>query len=131
MDDRKKDAPSAAATALGANVEGREATGQMDHYHAPRTPRKSLLVRAKGLDGQPFTVTGQTARTLLALVKAGAAGVTALEVASWAFRLSHYIMVLRHKHQLAIPMQWEAHEGGKHGRYVLRSSVTIIEAVCD
>lgn len=131
MHDRKKDAPSAAATALGANVECQEAIGQTDSYHSSRTPRKGLLVRAKGPDGQPFTVTGQTARTLLALVKAGAAGVTALEVASWASRLSHYVMVLRHKHQLAIPMQWEAHEGGKHGRYVLRSTVTIIEVISD
>ena len=129
MTDRKKDAPRAAATALGANVEGREATGQMDHYHSPRTPRKGLLVRAKGPDGLPVTVTGQTARTLLALVKAGAAGVTALEVASWAFRLSHYVLVLRRRHRLAIPMQWEAHEGGKHGRYFLRSTVTIIEVI--
>jgi hypothetical protein len=131
MDDQKKDAPSAAATALGADVEGHEATGHLDYYHSPRTPRKGLLVRAKGPDGQRFTVTGQTARTLLALVKAGAAGVTALEIASWAFRLSHYVMVLRHKHRLAIPMQWEAHECGKHGRYVLRSTVTIIEVISD
>lgn len=131
MDDRKKDAPSAAATALGVNVEGHEATAQMDHYHSPGTPRKRLLVRAKGPDVLPFTVSGQTPRTLLALVKAGAAGVTALEVASWAFRLSHYVMALRHRHRLAIPMQWEAHEGGKHGRYVLRSTVTIIEVVPD
>ncbi|WP_420821300.1 winged helix domain-containing protein [Pseudopontixanthobacter vadosimaris] len=72
-------------------------------------------------------MTGQTARTLLALVNAGATGVTALEVASWAFRLSHSVMVLRHKHRLAIPMKWEAHERSKHGRYVLRSTVTIIE----
>ena len=129
MDNRKKDAPSAVAAALGANVENREAIGQVDHYQSPRMPRKGLLVKAKREDGQPFTVTGQTARTLLALVKAGAAGVTALEIASWAFRLSHYIMVLRHKHRLAIPMQWEAHEGGKHGRYVLRSTVTIVEVI--
>lgn len=56
---------------------------------------------------------------------------TALEIASWAFRLSHYVMVLRHKHRLAIPMLWEAHEGGKHGRYVLRSTVTILEIIAD
>ncbi|PEQ10655.1 hypothetical protein B2G71_20925 [Novosphingobium sp. PC22D] len=92
-------------------------------------PCKRLVEKAIGPDGEPFTVTGQTARTLVALVEAGEAGVTALEIASWAFRLSHYIMVLRHRHRLAIPMIWEAHEGGNHGRYVLRSTVTIIEII--
>lgn len=124
-------APSAAATALGAGIKGIEATGQLAPYHQPCTPHKRLVVKATGPEGQPFTVTGQTARTLLALVKARAAGVTALEIASWAFRLSHYIMVLRHTHRLAIPMIWEAHEGGKHGRYVLRSTVTILESISD
>ncbi|KPH57657.1 hypothetical protein ADT71_28490 [Novosphingobium sp. ST904] len=100
-------------------------------YHAPQPPFKRLVVKATGPEDQPITVTGQTARTLLALVKAGAAGVTALEIASWAFRLSHYIMVLRHKHRLAIPMLWEAHEGGKHGRYVLCSAVTLLTIISD
>jgi hypothetical protein len=125
------DAPRAARTALGANGNGSGANGPFPAYHAPLPPRKRLVVKALGPESQPFTVTGQTARTLLALVKAGAAGVTALEVSSWAFRLSHYVMVLRHKHRLAIPLQWEAHEGGKHGRYVLRSTVTIIEVISD
>ena len=33
MADRKKDAPSAGGAALGANVVGREAAGQLDQYH--------------------------------------------------------------------------------------------------
>ena len=128
MADLFEDAPSAAATALGAGGNGSGSNGPGSPYHPPH---KRLVVKAAGPEGQPFTVTGQTARTLLALVKAGAAGVTALEIASWAFRLSHYVMVLRHKHRLAIPMLWEAHEGGKHGRYVLRSTVTILEIISD
>lgn len=131
MGDLFDDAPSAAATALGAGGDGSGANGPGSLYHAPRPPFKRLVVKALGPEGQPFTVTGQTARTLLALVKAGAAGVTALEIASWAFRLSHYVMVLRHKHRLAIPMLWEAHEGGKHGRYILRPNVTILEIISD
>ena len=130
MDNRKKDAPSAAATALGANVEGREATGQMDHYHLPRTPRKGFLVRAKGPDGQPFTVTGQTARTLLALIKAGAAGVTALEIASgpFGFRTTSWSCVTS--------TGWLSRCNGRprgrtHGRYVLRSTVSIVEVIRD
>mgnify|MGYP001077771561 FL=1 len=124
-------APSAVAAALGAGGNGSGANGRGSPYHAPEAPHKRLVVKATGPVGQPFTVTGQTARTLLALVKAGSAGVTALEIASWAFRLSHFVMVLRRKHRLAIPMLWEAHEGGKHGRYVLRSTVTILEIISD
>lgn len=131
MADLFEDATSAAATALGAGGNGSGANGPGSPYHLPQPPHKRLVVKAAGPEGQPFTVTGQTARTLLALVKAEAAGVTALEIASWAFRLSHYVMVLRHTHRLAIPMIWEAHEGGKHGRYVLRSAVTILEIISD
>ena len=129
MGDENKDAPSAVAAALRASGNGSGANEPRSPYHAPQPLHKRLVVKAIGPESQPFTVTGQTARTLLALVKAGAAGVTALEVASWAFRVSHYVMVLRHKHRLAIPMQWKAHEGGKHGRYVLRPTVTIIEVI--
>jgi hypothetical protein len=131
MADLRENAPSTVAAVLGADGNGSGANGPGSPYHPPQPPRKRLIVKANGPDGQPFTVTGQTARTLLALVKAEAAGVTALEIASWAFRLSHYVMVLRHKHRLAIPLLWEAHEGGKHGRYVLRSSVTILEIISD
>lgn len=131
MANSDENAPSAVAAALGAGGNGSGANGPSSPYHPPQPPRKRPVVKAIGPDGQPFTVTGQTARTLLALVKAGEAGVTALEISSWAFRLSHYVMVLRHKHRLAIPMVWEAHEGGKHGRYVLRSTVTIIEIITD
>lgn len=131
MADLFEDAPSTVAAVLGAGGNGSGANGPGSPYHLPQPPHKRLVVKATGPEGQPFTVTGQTARTLLALVKAGAAGVTALEIASWAFRLSHYVMVLRHKHRLAIPMLWEAHEGGKHGRYVLRSTVTILEIISD
>ena len=129
MSSPNENAPKAVAAVLGAGVGGNEATGQLDAYHSPRTPRKRLVVKAIGPDGQPFTLIGQFARTLLALVEAGPRGVTARELASWAFRLSHYVLILRHRHGLSIVTQWEAHEGGKHARYVLRCTVTILQPV--
>ena len=129
MSDPNKDAPKAVAAALGAGVEGIEATGQGIAYHLSGGPRKRLVVKAIGPDGKPFTVTGQNAKALLALVKAGAAGVTALDVAAWAFRLAAHGHVLRHRHGLSIITRWEEHEGGRHARYVLRSTVTILQPV--
>ena len=88
---------------------------------------KRLRMMATGPDGA-FTVSGQVAKALAALSSAGAAGVTALEVNSWAYRLGAYVHTLRHDYGLAIETQREAHEGGWHGRYVLRSPVSIGEA---
>ncbi|MBU6167259.1 MAG: hypothetical protein KGQ52_14190 [Alphaproteobacteria bacterium] len=75
-----------------------------------------------------FIVRGQTARALVALVQAGKAGVTALEVSNWAYRLGAYVHRLRHENGLAIVTEREAHDGGWHGRYVLRCPVTLLEA---
>ena len=75
-------------------------------------------------------VVGRFAQTLKALVDAGEKGVTALDLSSWAVRLSHYIYILRGKHGLVIETIQERHEGefpGKHGLYVLRSQVEIID----
>jgi hypothetical protein len=73
---------------------------------------------------EPQTVRGQTARTLLALHKAGQEGVTAQEVSSWALRLAAYVLELR-KRDLKIQTIRESHPGGWHGRYVLHTSVEI------
>ena len=80
-------------------------------------------------NGQPreFTVQGQTAKSLLALVDAGKRGVTAQEAASWALRLAAYCHDLIHKFGLVIRTDREDHEGGWHGRHVLESPVEIIE----
>lgn len=82
------------------------------------------VLTAIGPDGS-FTVTGQCAKALAALAGAGPRGVTALEVNSWAYRLGAYVHTLRHRHGLAIETQREPHEGGWHGRYVLRSPIAI------
>jgi hypothetical protein len=78
--------------------------------------------------GEPFTVNGMVARTLLALEKAGAAGCTAHEVASWAFRLGAYVHELRRDNGLSIQTVREEHPGGWHARYVLHSPVDVLTA---
>lgn len=131
MDDRKKDAPSAVTAALGANVEGHEAIGQADPYHSPRKPRKRIVVKAIGPSGQPFTVSGQIAKVLLALLKAGEAGITPLARETWSLRLSDHVRTLKNRHGLVIVTLWAKHDEGRHARYVLRSTLTIIEVISD
>ena len=131
MDNRKKDAPSAVTAALGANVEGHEAIGQTDPYHSPRTPRKRIVVKAVGPSGQSFTVSGQIAKVLLALVEAGEAGITPLARETWSLRLSDHVRTLKNRHGLVIVTLWGKHDEGRHARYVLRSTVTIIEVISE
>lgn len=77
------------------------------------------------LDGQDGEFTGQVARTLLSLKKAGGQGITALEVSSWAFRLASYVFILRRDYKLTIETRKEEHSGGWHARYILHTPVTV------
>ena len=90
-----------------------------------------LRVIAKAyIDGKAviFETTGRNAQTLIALVKAGDRGVTALELSNtWALRLSAYVHTLRHIYKLDIKTQKEQHDGGWHARYVLISTVEILK----
>ena len=71
-------------------------------------------------------VTGRRfCQTLKALIDAGDRGVTSLTLGSWAVRTSQYIHILRRKYGLNIETVREPHDGGEHGRYVLKSKVTI------
>ena len=90
-------------------------------------PRTRAALQAIGPDGLAFTVKGQTAKALRALVEAGVTGVTALEVTTWALRLAAYVHDLRKRHGLTIETLREGHEGGWHGRYVLRAAVRLVE----
>jgi hypothetical protein len=75
---------------------------------------------------RPFTVRGQTARALHALVAAGPRGVTALDVSgTWAYRFAAYCHKLRTRYGLAIRTDRESHPGGWHGRHVLETPVVI------
>lgn len=87
-----------------------------------------LRMTATRPDGA-FTVSGQVVKALAALLSAGAGGVTALEVNSWAYWLGAYVHTLRHDYGLTIETVREPHEGGWHGRYVLHSPVSIREAL--
>jgi adenine deaminase len=76
-------------------------------------------------DGGPSIVAqGQTAKAIRALVLAGAHGVTAQEVATWAYRFAAYCHVLRKK-GLDIETLREEHSGGWHGRHVLHTGVRL------
>jgi hypothetical protein len=87
-----------------------------------------LIVHAVGPHG-PFVVRGQTAKSLLALVKAGERGCSALEVSSWALRFAAYCHELRKNHGLEIATLPENHDGGWHGRHVLRTPVEILAII--
>lgn len=91
-----------------------------------------LVAYATNPDGteRRFFVAGQVARTLKALIAAGPKGVTSLDVAAtWALRMSHYISILRHVHELNIEMVREDHVGPSgaawHGRYHLITPVRL------
>jgi hypothetical protein len=74
-----------------------------------------------------FVLTGQNAKTLIALIEAKERGTTALEISCWALRLSAYIFCLRKDYSLSISTITEPHEGGNHGRYILHDYVEILE----
>ncbi len=100
---------------------------------------KKISIRVRVFEGdglfdwRDITVTGRYAQALKALIEAGPKGVTALEISSWALRLSHYIHILRKddRYQLDIETINEEHEvdgmgPGIHGRYVLKSRIELL-----
>lgn len=94
-------------------------------YRKAKRPTSQAMLRAIRQDGTLFIVRGQPARTLAALVEAGAQGVTAQEVAGWAFRLAAYVHTLRTVHLLPIETLREPHDTGWHGRYVLHAKIAL------
>ena len=117
-------APKAVTAASGANIAQAETSSTTSIYAKAPRPFKRIIVEAIGPNGR-FEVIGQVAKALMALVENGAAGVTALEVSSWAYRLGAYVHTLRHDYGLSIETVHEDHEGGWHARYRLVSPVTI------
>ncbi|WP_425405844.1 winged helix domain-containing protein [Hwanghaeella sp.] len=97
-------------------------------------PKSRIIINLEIDDNPPNPprierLEGRFAQTAEALVQNGERGVTALEIATWALRLSHYIYVLRHRYGLVISMEREKHEGpyaGEHGRYRLHTPCRII-----
>lgn len=115
----------AAATDLEAQTaRPRSKSYTIRHYPKPR-PIGKEKVRVIRDDGAPsFIVSGQTAKAIRALVLAGKHGVTALEVATWAYRFAAYCHDLRKK-GLEIETVREGHVGGWHGRHVLHTLVRL------
>ena len=106
----------------------KQASGALHATMRPkRKPARRLwAVQAEGPDG-PFTVAGQRARTLTALVHAGPAGQTPWEFPR-GFRLAAYVHDLRKQQGLAIETQRVTGDDGLwRARYVLRSRVRIVE----
>lgn len=129
MSNRKGGAPKADGAAEGAGVGGWGANGRLVTYHPPSSPRNRLTRKVIGPDGEMFVLSGLNARTLMALVRAGVMGVTVFDAVTWTFRLAAHCHVLRHTYRLSIVTLWEAHEGGRHARYVLRTPVTILQPI--
>jgi hypothetical protein len=111
-------APHAYAT------DGRDNPSSTPPHHGQKPRKRKSVVCVRHDGGPSFVAKGQQAKALVALAKAGAAGVTAQEVSTWALRLSAYVHVLRRR-GLEIEMARESHSGGWHGRYLLHSSVTL------
>jgi membrane carboxypeptidase/penicillin-binding protein len=94
------------------------------HYPKPRPIGKEKVRIIRDDGGAAITVQGQTAKAIRALVLAGKQGVTAQEVAGWAYRFAAYCHELR-KLGLDIETVRETHEGGWHGRHVLHTAVRL------
>lgn len=92
----------------------------------PVTKRIWVETIARSPEGERrILVQFQTAKTLIALVNAGACGITALEIANRAYRLAAYCQVPRTQSGLAIRTERAGHPGGSRGRHVLDTPVTI------
>ena len=88
----------------------------------------TATIRLRDGSRRVLECSGRIAQTLECLVAAGSKGITALEMATWAIRLSHYVWVLRHRHGVSIGTQFETHGGaypGKHPRYTPLDQVCI------
>lgn len=129
MADLFEDAPSVVGAVLGAGGDGGDANGPGSPYHSSEPPRKRLVVKAIGPDGQPLMVSGQMAKVLLALIAAGEAGVDPLARETWSLRLSDHVRKLKTLRGLSIATMWGRHDDGRHARYVLQSAVIIVEIV--
>ncbi len=87
-----------------------------------------LSITARVLpDGRSFIVNGRVAWALSELVRAGARGVTPIDMPGprWAA----YVHSLRHERGVDVETLHEEHDGpfpGRHARYVLRSIIEIM-----
>lgn len=131
MDNRKKDAPSAAATALGANTVELGSHRPKCGYHASRPQLKPMAVMYAWPNGQSCRVRGKNARTLIGLIQNRHEGFTRSDMSGWEGYLPSHISDLRKLHRLDIQSTREPHHGGFHARYFILSPIEIREIVKD
>ena len=119
--------PKDAATSKGHDAKRGNEKQSQRHYCKTGSSRKRISVWYQTGHGV-FLARGQDARTLLALVRAGDRGITALEMSSWAYRLGAYVHRLRTLHGLDIETLHETHNdmGDWHARYVLHHVVILL-----
>jgi hypothetical protein len=123
---QNKEAGPVAAESGFASVTKPKGNATVGDYSQSNAKRKKIALAFDTPAGRIAISARQDSRTLAALVMAGAKGVTALEMSSWAYRLGAYVHTLRHDYGLAIETLHEPHDGGWHGRYVLHTPVRII-----
>lgn len=131
MDTQIENAPPRERGGASENISRAANVSEDTHPpHRKQSQRKRVTARVIEPDGVRLVEpSGRDAQTLEALISAGRQGITALDLSSWAVRLSHYIFKLRRTYGLAIDMIEESHGGefpGKHGRYFLRSQVELL-----
>ncbi|MGH6820133.1 MAG: winged helix domain-containing protein [Methylocella sp.] len=125
MGDNQKNAPLAGERAKGALPSSAEnRASKTSQTHAPKATRQPRFIHN---DQVPILTSGKVARSLHALVVAGAKGITARGCGAWACRLAAYVYVLRRKHGLEIGTCRIQTGRSWHGRYVLVSAVAIVK----
>ena len=102
-------------------------TTMLNRKNTKNNKKISIVFRHYKKDKEIYHhINGKVAKSLIALVVSGNSGITALSVSSWAFRLAAYIHILRTKYDIDIITIREPHDGGTHGRYILKDIVEII-----
>ena len=94
--------------------------------------KSTFVVEDLGGPVRQIVVGGRVAQTLEELVRHGDRGITASTLGGAAVRISNYILALRRDHELEIETISEKHGGpfaGTHGRFRLRSNVTLPSSV--
>ena len=129
MTDHKKDAPSAVAAALGANVGNPVSPRPRTDYHANQLPLKPMAVIYVWPDGRLGTVRGKNARALIGLIQKRQEGFTRSDMSGWEGYLPSHISDLRKLHRLDIQSTREPHHGGFHARYFILSPIEIREII--
>ena len=89
-------------------------------------PSPVVAITVRRHDGSTLDLHGRPAFTLHEMLRAGAAGITAMSYPG--VRVSHSILLLR-KAGISIETVEERHGGafqGRHGRYVLKTPLTVV-----